>query len=181
MSDVLTAEPTKAREQRKATLLSRSEAEDFLYHEAELLDAWRLDEWAKLYTGDSIYEVTSPSNADPVNAEAGNTLFLISDRLDRIEGRAKRLLKKTAHAEFPRSKTRHLITNVRVVGEAEGGTRVRSNFCVFRTKEDTTTHYMGEAWHTIVPGEDGGLKIRAKRAILDLNSLINQGRLTIIL
>lgn len=185
MSDVLTAERMDAGEpsdvQNNVKLLSRAEAEDFLYLEAELLDAWLLDDWAKLYTQDSLYEVTSPSNSDPLNAEAGNTLFLISDRIDRIEGRAKRLMKKTAHAEFPRSKTRHLVTNVRVVGAADGGTRVRSNFCVFRTKEDNQSFYMGEVWHTIVPGDDGSLKIKAKRAILDLNSLVNQGRLTIIL
>lgn len=161
-------------------LLSRAEAEDFLYHEAELLDEWRLPDWAALYTEDAIYEVTSPTTSDPANADPNSTLFLISDRIDRIRGRANRLMKKSAHAEYPRSKTRHLVTNIRVVGESEGGTRVRSNFVVYRTKEDTTSVFMGEVYHTIVR-EGGELRIRRKRGILDLNSLYNQGRLTIIL
>ena len=161
-------------------LLSRSEVEDFLFHEAELLDEWRLPEWAALYTEEATYEVTSPTTPDPFNADPHTTLFLISDRIDRIRGRANRLMKKSAHAEYPRSKTRHMVTNVRVLGESEGGTRVRSNFAVFRTKEDTSTIFMGDCFHTIV--RDGGaLRIRRKRAILDLNSLYNQGRLTIIL
>ncbi|QQN75307.1 aromatic-ring-hydroxylating dioxygenase subunit beta [Croceicoccus sp. YJ47] len=160
--------------------LTRAQAEDFLFHEAELLDDWLLEEWADLYTDKSVYEVASPSCEDPVNADPDNTLFLISDRIDRIRGRAKRLLKPTAHAEFPRSKTRHMVSNVRVVSSDDGTTRTRANFAVFRTKEDTSTVYMGEMHHTIV--EDGGaLRILSKRCILDLNSLYNQGRLTIIL
>lgn len=89
-------------------------------------------------------------------------------------------MKKNAHAEYPRSKTRHLVTNVRVLGQEEGGTRVRSNLVVYRTKEDTTSVFMGEAWATLVRDGDV-LKIQRKRIILDLNSLYNQGRLTIVL
>lgn len=174
------AELARNEETGMVELLTRAQAEDFLFHEVELLDEWRLPEWAELYTEDATYEVTSPNTVDPVHADPNTTLFLISDRIDRIRGRANRLMKKTAHAEYPRSKTRHLVTNVRVLGESEGGTQVRANFAVFRTKEDTTTIFMGDCFYTIVRAE-GGLKIRRKRAILDLNSLYNQGRLTIIL
>jgi p-cumate 2,3-dioxygenase beta subunit len=163
-----------------SNVLTRAEAEDFLFHEAELLDDWKMPEWAALYTEDAIYEVTSPASADPVASDAADSLFLISDRIDRIRGRASRLMKKNAHAEYPRSKTRHLVTNVRVVGPEDGGTRVRSNLVVYRTKEDTTSVFMGESWATLVH-EDGALKIQRKRIILDLNSLYNQGRLTIVL
>ncbi|GLR65683.1 aromatic-ring-hydroxylating dioxygenase subunit beta [Acidocella aquatica] len=162
------------------SILTRTEAEDFLFHEAELLDDWRMPEWAALYTEGALYEVTSPASPDPVASNAANSLFLISDHIDRIRGRANRLMKKSAHAEFPRSKTRHLVTNVRIVGEEDGGTRLRANIAVYRTKEDTSTVFMGEAWYTIV-NEGGTLKIHRKRIILDLNSLYNQGRLTIIL
>jgi p-cumate 2,3-dioxygenase beta subunit len=164
-----------------AAVLTRAEVEDFLYLEAELLDDWRLPEWAGLYTADALYEVTSPASSDPKGSDAATSLFLISDRIDRIQGRAKRLMKKTAHAEYPRSKTRHLITNVRVTGaHPEGGTGARANFAVYRTKEDTSTVFMGESSYQIVD-EGSGLRIRRKRCVLDLNSLYNQGRLTIIL
>jgi p-cumate 2,3-dioxygenase beta subunit len=161
-------------------MLTRAEAEDFLFHEAELLDDWRLPEWAGLYTEDAWYEITSPACPDPMASDAADSLFLISDRIDRIRARASRLMKKTAHAEYPRSKTRHLVTNVRVVGAEGHGTQVRSNLAVYRTKEDTTTVFMGEAWATLMR-EGEALKIQRKRVILDLNSLYNQGRLTIIL
>ena len=159
---------------------TRVEAEDFLFHEAELLDEWRLPEWAELFAEDAVYEITSPTTVDPVEADPAVTLFLVSDRIDRIRARATRLMKKTAHAEYPRSKTRHMISNVRVL-PAEGETlRVRANQVVFRTKEDSTTIFMGEIWYSIVR-DVAALKITRKRIILDLNSLYNQGRLTVIL
>ena len=160
--------------------MTRSEAEDVLFHEAELLDAWELPAWAEMYTEDAFYEVTSPANEDPHSSDPANTLFLISDRIDRIRGRATRLMKKTAHAEYPHSKTRHLVTNVRVTGGEGDETTVRANFAVYRTKEDYQTVYMGEAFFTLVEKADA-VKIRRKRCVLDLNSLYNQGRLTIIL
>lgn len=161
-------------------MLTRSQAEDFLFHEAELLDDWRLPEWAQLYTEDASYEIASPATDNAANADPNATLFLVCDKIDRIRGRATRLMKKTAHAEFPHSKTRHLVGNVRLTGGEGKETRLRANFAVYRTKEDTTTIYMGEAHYTIVEADDG-LKIRRKRCTLDLNSLYNQGRLTIIL
>lgn len=161
-------------------MLTRSQAEDFLFHEAELLDGWQLPEWAKLFTEDAQYEITSPADEDPLNADARATLFLVADPIARIRARAVRLMKKTAHAEFPHSKTRHMVSNVRVSAGEGGATKVRANFAVFRTKEDTSTIYMGEAHYTLVQTGDS-VMIQRKRCILDLNSLYHQGRLTIIL
>src|SRR5580698_7336528 len=110
--------------------ITRQDAEDFLIAEAELLDEWRMPEWAKLFTKDAMYEVTSPASATPLTDEPESTLFLIADRIDRIEGRANRLMKVGTHAEFPRSKTRHLVTNIRVREGADGETKVRANFAV---------------------------------------------------
>ena len=161
--------------------LNREQAEDFLFHEAELLDDWKLNDWAALYREDALYEVTSPSSEDPVASNASTSLFLVSDRIDRIRGRATRLLKKTAHAEYPHSKTRHMVSNVRVsAGEGPGDCNVRANFAVFRTKEDTTSIFMGEYRYRLAVAGDA-IRIVRKRIILDLNSLYAQGRLTIIL
>ena len=162
------------------SLLSRVQVEDFLFHEAELLDDWKLQEWAALYRDDAIYEVTSPTAVDPATSNPATSLFLVADRIDRIRGRATRLLKKTAHAEYPHSKTRHMVSNVRPQAGDSGETNVRANFVVYRTKEDTTTHYMGEYRYRLAPESDG-IRIVQKRIILDLNSLYAQGRLTIIL
>jgi p-cumate 2,3-dioxygenase beta subunit len=44
---------TRATEETRA--LTRGDAEDFLYHEAELLDGFQLDRWLELFTDDAVY------------------------------------------------------------------------------------------------------------------------------
>jgi p-cumate 2,3-dioxygenase beta subunit len=161
--------------------VSRETIEDFLFHEAQLLDDWLLQDWAALFETDAMYEVTSPAAEDPANSNPKDSLFLIADGLDRIRGRANRLLKKTAHAEYPHSKTRHMVSNIRrLAADAPGEEKLRANFVVFRTKDDKTSMFMGE-YHYRLRVNEGALSIFRKRAILDLNSLYAQGRLSIIL
>lgn len=160
--------------------LTRAEVEEFLYAEAELLDNWQLPEWADLYTEDARYDVTSLDCEDPINASAADSLFVLADDKERLRSRALRLMKKTAHAEYPHSKTRHMVSNVRLGARQDGELKVKANFVVFRTKDHKTTQYMGQAHYVLVQG-DAGIRIRHKRCVLDLNSLADQGRLTIIL
>jgi p-cumate 2,3-dioxygenase beta subunit len=161
-------------------LFTRPVIEEFLYREAELLDNWQLPEWAALYTSDARYDIASLDAPDPATADAATSLFVLSDDRMRLESRAKRLMKKTAHAEYPHSKTRHLTSNVRLGEQLANEIKVKANFLVFRTKGDKTVHYMGEA-HYVLVATDGALMIKRKRCILDLNTLADQGRLTIIL
>jgi p-cumate 2,3-dioxygenase beta subunit len=160
---------------------TRAEVEEFLYQEAELIDDWRLPEWSELYTDDARYDVTSLDCDDPIHSSSKDSLFLLADDKERLISRAKRLMKKSAHAEFPHSKVRHLISNVRLEPNANGELKVKANFVVYRTKDDNTSQYMGQTHYVLVPQETGGFRIRHKRCILDLNSLADQGRLTIIL
>lgn len=172
MSDVQTA--VRARTE------TRLAVEEFVYREAFLLDAWRLEEWIGLFTEDCRYEVTPTSSEDPWNIERHTTLFLIGDNRERLEQRVIRLGKKTAHVEFPKSKTRHLYTNVLV--EADDGETVTAfaNFCTFRTKNKITTQYPGSMRYLLSRTPDG-FKIKAKRVVLDLEALIPQGKVSIIL
>jgi p-cumate 2,3-dioxygenase beta subunit len=157
--------------------LARSEAEDFLFREAALLDAWRLEEWANLFTEDGEYLIPA---TDAPDGAPGTSLYLVYDDRHRLGERAKRLLKKTAHAEQPRSRTRHMSSNV-MVAEAEGTvTPVFCNFVVFRSRMEKTDIYPGHAEYRLVRGSDG-LRIRSKKAILDIDVLRPQGKVSIIL
>jgi p-cumate 2,3-dioxygenase subunit beta len=157
----------------------RLEVEDFLFHEAELLDSWKLPEWTELYTDDARYEVASMSADDPLNDDPATSIFLIADDKTEIRLRAERLMKKSAHCEFPHSKTRHLLSNVRAVDDG-ATTRAKANFITYRTKSGRTSRYMGEA-HYVLERKSDGFRIRRKRCVLDLDTLYDQGRLTIIL
>ena len=168
------------------SVVTRAAVEDFLYHEADLLDNWQLEEWAALFTDDGQYWV--PSTDAPPDADPRQTLFLIYDDRHRIGERAKRLLKKSAHAEFPHSRTRHLISNVRLHsainatadGLREGDLRVTCNFVVYRSKHGVNDIYPGHSIYDLEPS-DTGLKIRLKRAVLDVDTLRPQGKVSIVL
>lgn len=157
----------------------RLDVEDFLFHEAELLDNWQLPKWTDLYTNDARYEVASLSSIDPLGADPSKSIFIIADDKERMNLRAERLMKKSAHCEFPHSKTRHMISNVRVSQDGDR-LRTKANFVTYRTKGGRTSRYMGEA-HYVLKQVGDGFKIQHKRCVLDLDTLNDQGRLTIML
>lgn len=161
-----------------ATGFTRDEIEDLLYHEAALLDDWLLPEWLALYTADARYLV--PSTDLPKDAPPEGNLFYIADDAFRLSERVKRLMKKTAFSEYPRSKTRHLVSNVRIVEHGEDTCRVRAAFVTYRSKGGTTDTYVGSSDYTIVRAAEG-LRIQSKRATLDHDALRPQGRISIIL
>lgn len=151
--------------------------EQFIYHEADLLDRWQLDEWAALFTSDGRYEVPS---TDVQTGQPSTHLMLLADDHERILARVKRLKSRKAHREFPYSRTRRLITNI-VLGEGrEGGLTVSANFCVWRIRAGAVNPYIGRYTYLLV--EDGSsFKIRFRRAELDLEALDPHGTLSIIL
>jgi p-cumate 2,3-dioxygenase beta subunit len=155
---------------------SRGQVEDFLYYEADLLDSWRMKEWYPLYTEDSEYLVPPIENPD---ADKETALFIINDDFHRLTQRALRLTKKTAHVEWPRSKVRHLISNVRIVDQQPTEIRVEYNQVVYRAKRGMD-EFVCHVKQTLVPDGDS-FKIKSKRIMLDLHALRPQGQISIIL
>ncbi len=159
------------------SLVTRAEAEDFLYHEAALLDDWKVQEWAALFTDDGEYMI--PSTDDP-HADPKTTLFLVFDDRHRLAERGKRLMSKAAHAEFPHSRTVHSYSNVRVA-EGEGDETVaRCTFNIVRSKGPVSETYPGHMLFRL-RRIDGILRIRLKRAELALEVLRPHGKVSIIL
>ncbi len=156
--------------------VTRAQVEDFLYREAALLDAWQLDEWLGLLTEDTTYRV--PSNDAP-GSDPRATLFIIADDRARIRARVTRLKDRSAHAEFPPSRTRRLISNVRIVGEEP--LRAEANFVVYRFRRDEDVRqYVGKYKYTFRQIE-GELRIAAREAILDAMELGSLGAVSFIL
>jgi len=157
--------------------ITRSDIEDFLYEEAALLDEWRLREWLALITEDATYEVPFfvECYGDP-----RDTLFIIADNADRLRMRVDQLLGKSAWAENPPSRTRRMISNVRI-RSVEGDTLcVTANFVVYRMRSGHIDTYIGRYEYTLVHRE-GAFKIRHRKAILDLEALQPHGKVSIIL
>ncbi|MEG7359594.1 aromatic-ring-hydroxylating dioxygenase subunit beta [Pseudomonas citronellolis] len=161
-----------------AAYVSRGEVEDLLYHEAELLDTWQLHDWLALFTEDCSYFV--PSTDLPRTASADDSLFYIADDAVRLRERVIRLMKKTAHSEYPRSRTRHLVGNVRILAADAEEIRVAAAFITYRMKFGSNDAFVGST-HYRLRRIDGQLRIVEKRCFLDLEALRPHGRVSIIL
>ncbi len=158
--------------------VTRADVEDFLYREAALLDGWQLDAWLALLTDDATYRV--PANDAP-DGNPADTLFLIADDIRRIRARVVRLKDPNAHAEFPHSRTRRLISNVRIVERSADALRVEANFVVYRfRREERIREYVGR-YRYVLRCIDGALRIASREAILDAMELGTLGAVSMIL
>jgi p-cumate 2,3-dioxygenase beta subunit len=162
----------------QAGAISRGDVEEFLYDEAHLLDDWKLKEWEALFTSDGSYHV--PTTGAPEDASPETMLFYVADDRFRIGERVARLMKKGAHAEYPRSKTRHMVLNVRIESRSGDELVVQSSFMVHRSKDSSSSMYVGHYRHRLVV-VDGHVMIREKRCTLDTDTLRPLGRISIIL
>ena len=156
---------------------TRAEIEDFLYAEAALLDEWRLAEWLALFTEDATYSVPS---TDLPDAEPDDTLFLIADDAARLRSRVEQLLGKTTWSENPHARTRRLLANVRVRRVSGARVWATANFAVYRLRTNQVATYVGR-YEYVLERRDAGLRIQHRRAILDLESLRDVGKISFIL
>jgi p-cumate 2,3-dioxygenase subunit beta len=160
-----------------AATFTVDEIERFLIDEAALLDEWRLEEWLALIAPDGRYLVPP---LDAPEADHRDTLFLIADDQRTLSSRVRQLLSGTTWAENPRSRTRRLITNVRLLASEAGEARATANFAVWRFQHEQADVYVGQYRHLLVRGPSG-LLFRERRAVLDLETLRPHGKLSFIL
>lgn len=156
---------------------SRSELEEFLYHEAALLDAWQLDQWLTLFADGARYLIPPAGVED--DADPATTLFYVADDYHRLCERVKRLKKRTAHAEFPHSRCRRMISNVRLLGGTDARFEVTSNYVTWRSKMGRTDTFFGH--HVYVMSRTAaGLRILQKTTFIDADDIREQGKISII-
>jgi 3-phenylpropionate/cinnamic acid dioxygenase small subunit len=110
--------------------LSRGEAEDFLFMEAELLDQRRYEEWLKLFTADGIYWLPMQDNADPALAPS-----VLYDDAHTRSMRVHQLVHKPHYSQRPPSRTVHAISNVVVRPSQAGEALVKCNVMVTEMRE----------------------------------------------
>lgn len=157
--------------------ISRQQVEDFLYAEAALLDAWRLDEWLLLFDEDAKYEV--PCN-DAVDGDPAHDLLLVDDNHTRLANRVARLNSRRAHREYPHSRTNHQVFNVRVEDGSGDDVSVTASFTVWRFRAGRSDCYVGRYRYRLRRDEPG-FRIASKRVELDMTDLRSVGDVAIIL
>lgn len=110
-------------------MLSKSEAEDFLYREAELIDQRDFDAWLALFTDDAIY--WAPNVVEDPSREPS----ILYDNRQRLEERVYRLTETPAHAQIPPSRTIRTVNNVQVgAGSGDNDSRVFCNTIIYEMR-----------------------------------------------
>ncbi len=158
--------------------VTRADVEDLLYREAALLDEWRLEEWLGLLTDDATYYV--PPNDHP-EGDPKTTLFILADDIVRIRERVKRLMSPECHAEYPHSRTRRFISNVRIVSTSNDLVTVAANFVCYRYRRyERIREYVG-AYRYVLQQSAAGLRIKERRVLIDAHELGSLGSVSFIL
>jgi benzoate/toluate 1,2-dioxygenase beta subunit len=140
------------------------EIEEFLIHEARLLDEQRYDDWLGLFTADAWYWVP----IEPGQENPHGTVSLMYDDRRMLETRVRRLgADDRLHAQEPRSRTSHIVANVTIEGEApaQGDYVVRSKFQMLEYRRDKQRLFGGTCLHGL-KRENGSFRIRWKRVDL---------------
>ncbi|HYG55025.1 MAG TPA: aromatic-ring-hydroxylating dioxygenase subunit beta [Burkholderiales bacterium] len=105
--------------------------EQFLYHEARLLDTQRYEEWLDLFTDDATYWVPLEQNQkDPLE-----TSSIIHDDRTLLELRVKQARHPRAHARLPLTRTVHTVGNVQEK-ESNGEVLVNSTLQLVEFRND---------------------------------------------
>ena len=151
----------------------RQQIEDFFYAEAELLDERRLREWLELFTEDAHYWMPVRHNPleRPVDLAAElskpGESYYFDDNKETLRIRVERIYARTAWAEMPPSRTRRLISNVRVKQDDGGQIDVHSNFIVYRTRMEKDEDFFVGTRQDILRRVENGFKISRRTIILD--------------
>jgi len=151
----------------------RHDIEAFYYAEAELLDNRQFREWFSLLADDVRYWM--PIRHNPLErasdlqdelAKPGEGFYFDDDKAS-LRIRVERVYARNAWAEMPPSRTRHLVTNVRIKKDDGSTIEVYANFIVYRTRMETDQDlFVGER-QDVLRRANGTFQIARRTIILD--------------
>lgn len=148
--------------------LSRQDVEDFLYHEATLLDDGRLEEWIDLFTEDATYWIPCNRNDIDPNRE----LSLVYENRKDLEDRVFLQVSSRRWCQRPPSRTSRLLSNVQQQQNGEGRVIVSSRFVLFELRSGNQASFIGRYEHHLQQ-VNGGWKIALKKVeLLNNNEML---------
>src|SRR5258706_1480120 len=112
--------------------------EQFLYDEAALLDARKYREWLALVADDIHYwmpirRTVTRSDLDFEFTKPGAMAYFDDDH-ELLEMRVKKLEASSAWSEDPPSRSRHFVSNVRILAVARDEITIEANFHLHRSR-----------------------------------------------
>ncbi|GAB7003714.1 3-phenylpropionate/cinnamic acid dioxygenase subunit beta [Nocardioides sp. AN3] len=164
--------------EKLAAMYLQYEVEKFYTHEAALLDHQRFEEWVELFTDDATYFMpirrTVPRrNLSREFTKPGEMAFFDDDKATLV-GRVQKLGTGTAWAEDPPSRTRHLVTNVRIVEDSGEELTVETCFHLYRTRlKSEIDEWIGRR-EDVLRRTDAGFRVARRHIFLDQTILLSQ-------
>jgi biphenyl 2,3-dioxygenase beta subunit len=163
---------------RIAAMVRQYEVERFYYDEAALLDAHRYEEWLALFSDDAHYfmPIRRTRMQRELNKEftqPGEMAFFDDDKT-LLAGRVLKLKSGRSWAEDPPSRTRHLITNVRVVRDSGRELEVESNFHVYRTRLNSEESSWIGSRRDLLRRVEGSFQIADRKIFLEQTVLLSR-------
>jgi len=127
--------------------LDRARLEEFIMHEARLLDERRFRDWMALFADDGTYWVPAvPDQQSPFDQAS-----LFYDDRDLMRTRIERLEHPRIHVQTPPSRTAHLVGNVLIeaVDEAKGEVVVGSTVIMVEYRDEQQRVFAGRQHHRL--------------------------------
>jgi benzoate/toluate 1,2-dioxygenase beta subunit len=156
------ATPLRGRTVRRAAgPLDQHRCEQFLLHEARLLDEGKFDDWLALFSADGWYWVPS----EPGQDNPHDTVSLIYDDRRLLETRVRRLASPRMYSQEPRSRCSRIVANVTIEEADAAGTTVRSKFLMIEYRREQQRLFAGTMLHRLIQ-IDGAIRIAWKRVDL---------------
>ena len=165
-----------------ATMMSRMllhfEIEQFYYAEAALLDDRRFDDWLDLFAEDAHYWMpirrTVTSNELHREFTAPGAMAFFDDDRMMLAARVKKLASGYSWSEDPPSRTRHLVTNLRIMRDEAGELGVDTNFHLYRTRLNSEEdHWIGSR-KDVLRRTPEGLRIVTRHIFLEQTVLLSR-------
>lgn len=165
-------------EERVAALVRQYEVERFYYDEAALLDAHRYREWLALFSDDARYfmpirRTRMQRELDKEFTQPGEMAFF-DDNKTLLASRVAKLETGRSWSEDPPSRTRHLITNIRVVRDDGRELEVESNFHVYRTRLNSQEDSWIGSRRDILRRVAGSFQIADRKIFLEQTVLLSR-------
>ncbi len=131
---------------------TQHQVEQFLYRQAELLDAKQWQQYIDLFTPDGVYWVP----ADPAHRTWEGMPAIFAEDRNLMTVRMKRVLHPDAWSQRPMWATNHVVSNVVIEkATAAGELHVRSRFHMLELRRDDVRHFAGSYRHRLKKTKDG--------------------------
>jgi len=159
-------------------MLLQYEVEQFLYHEARLLDERKFDAWLDLLTDDIHYwmpirRTTMVRDIENEFTAPGAMAFFDDDKA-YLAIRVKKMAAGNSWSEDPPSRTRHFVTNIRIVDIQGDEITIEANFHLYRTRLDSEEDSWIGRREDVIRRSDGNFMIARRHIFLEQTLIKSQ-------